>query len=83
LGRGPTVESPWSSSMPPSLRRGQVAPPPPKLDEKYVRLSYSLPLPLGIWIAPSNLVRYHRDLQLFWEIFDLKIFMSFPKSVTE
>jgi len=29
LGRGPTVGSPWSSSMPPSLRRGRVAPLPP------------------------------------------------------
>jgi len=28
LGRFPTVGSPWSSSTPPSLRRGRVAPPP-------------------------------------------------------
>jgi len=29
LGRSPTVGSPWSSSMPSSLERGRVAPPPP------------------------------------------------------
>jgi len=28
LGRGPTIGSPWSSSTPPSLGRGRVAPPP-------------------------------------------------------
>jgi len=30
LGCGPTVGSPWSSSTPPSLGRGPVAPPPPE-----------------------------------------------------
>jgi len=34
LGRGPTVESPWSSSTPPSLRRGRVAPQPLQLYER-------------------------------------------------
>jgi len=31
LGAGLTVESPWSSSTPPSLGRGQVAPSPPNI----------------------------------------------------
>jgi len=39
MGRGPTVGFPWSSSTPPFLRRGLVAPPPSVINDIWTNLS--------------------------------------------
>jgi len=61
LGRGPTVESLWSSCTPPSLGRGRVAPPPPSLQIRHAshrsckhNTSCKLPVPANITLHASR-----------------------------